>query len=309
MLELLPMVSTPGNLTARLLGADAHAYWLSGHTSHPYGRPPGSWDAFLYSPAFALAVRPLTLLPWPVFFAAWALAEATMIAWLLKPLGLVWAIPCFMLCLSEIRLGNVNGLFGLVMVFGFRYPGLWAFPILTKILPGVGALWFVLRGEWRKAIGVAVTVAAVAVPAILLAPDMWEEWWRFLTTQGSEMTVGRATRLAGGLVLLLLAAQKNKPVLLPLVMFLASPVVSGATLFSLLAAMPRLSNGHGVTARKPELQLCGGHVHQRGRTNGTASTFSLTRRPSRACWVRPRNGARPQDSSQPVPLKGWSRDH
>lgn len=221
-------------------GADAHAFWLSGHTPNLYGLAPGKRDAFLYSPTFALAIRPLTLMPWPAFFALWAAVEAAVIAWLLKPLGFVWGAPCFLLCTTELFLGNVNGLFALVILFGFRYPGLWAFPILTKILPGIGALWFVVRGEWRSAAIVAVATAALAVPTMLLAPDLWLAWLRFLHAQSGAMTPNSTIRLVAGFALVVVAARKDWRVLLPLVVFLATPVVSSATLFSLLAATPRL---------------------------------------------------------------------
>ena len=236
-------------LSVNSVGADAHAYWLSGHTPNLYGRAAGTRDAFLYSPAFALAIRPLLLLPWPVFFALWATVEAAVIAWLLKPLGFAWGVPCFLLCSTELLLGNVNGLFGLAIVFGFRYSGLWAFPILTKVLPGIGALWFVVRGEWRNAAIVVVTTAAIAVPTMLLAPDLWLDWLRFLLAQSGGMTPSRVTRLVAGFVLVVVAARKDWRVLLPLVLFLATPVVSSATLLSLLAATPRLSRR--VSRRSP----------------------------------------------------------
>lgn len=227
-------------LSVNAIGADAHAYWLSGHTPNPYGLAPGTREAFLYSPTFALAIRPLAMLPWPAFFAVWAAIETVAIAWLLKPLGFAWGVPCFLLCTTELLLGNVNGLLGLVIVFGFRYPGIWAFPLLTKVLPGIGALWFAVRGEWRNASIVGVTTAALAVPTMLLAPDLWLGWLRFLQTQGGAMTPSRASRLGAGFVLVVVAARKDWRVLLPLALFLASPVVSSATLFSLLAATPRL---------------------------------------------------------------------
>ena len=237
---VVPFIAVSYYLSVNGIGADAHAYWLNGHTPNSYGRAPGARDAFLYSPTFALAIGPLTLLPWPVFFALWAAGEAAAIAWLLKPLGFAWGAPCFLLCTTEIGLGNVNGLYGLVIVFGFRYPGMWAIPILTKILPGIGAFWFVVRGEWRNAAMVAVTTVALAIPTMLLAPDLWLDWLQFLQSQSGAMTPSRAARLVAGFVLVVVAARKDWRVLLPLALFLASPVVSSATLLSLGAAMPRL---------------------------------------------------------------------
>ena len=114
------------------VGGDAHAYWLAGHAAHPYGAAPGTMDAYLYSPLFLQVIRPLAWLPWPAFIALWMATEAAAFWWLLKPLGLQWGLPCFLLCVPELLLDNINGLLGLVMVLGFRYAGLWAVPLLTK---------------------------------------------------------------------------------------------------------------------------------------------------------------------------------
>ena len=66
------------------------------------------------------------------------------------------------------------------IVIGFRYPVAWAFPLLTKVAPGVGLLWFVMRKEWRNlGIAVASTVAIAAVSAVV-APQLWHDWYDLL---------------------------------------------------------------------------------------------------------------------------------
>ena len=52
-----------------------------------------------------------------------------------------------------------------VIVAGFRWPALWAIPLLTKVTPGgIGLLWFAARGEWRHlGIALASTLAIVVV--------------------------------------------------------------------------------------------------------------------------------------------------
>ena len=64
---------------------------------------------------------------------------------------------------SEINAGNVQILLALAVVLGFRWPAAWSFVLLTKLTPGLGLLWFVVRREWRAlavALGVTVAIAA-----------------------------------------------------------------------------------------------------------------------------------------------------
>ena len=72
-------------------------------------------------------------------------------------------------------------LLGAAIVAGFRWPALWALPLLTKVSPGVGLLWFALRREWRNlAIAIGATVAISGV-SFVVAPDLWFQWVRVLT--------------------------------------------------------------------------------------------------------------------------------
>jgi hypothetical protein len=62
------------------------------------------------------------------------------------------------------------------MVIGFRWPAAWAFVLLTKVTPGIGLLWFVVRREWRS-LGIALggTALVVAVSAVIM-PGAWLQW-------------------------------------------------------------------------------------------------------------------------------------
>ncbi|MFK4295310.1 hypothetical protein ABH924_000442 [Arthrobacter sp. GAS37] len=131
-------------------GLDAHAYWLAGRDALSYDKTAGELDAYLYSPAFAAAIRPIAVLDWPLFFALWACLESTVLVWLLKPLQLKWAIPLFLLSVPELVNGNIFILLAASAVVGIRAPAAWAFPLLTKITSGVGLVWFAARGEWRR---------------------------------------------------------------------------------------------------------------------------------------------------------------
>ena len=55
-------------------------------------------------------------------------------------------------------------------MLGLRYPAMWAIPLLTKIGPGIGILWFVVRRDWRS-LGIALgTTAAIAGVSFLIDP-------------------------------------------------------------------------------------------------------------------------------------------
>ena len=56
-----------------------------------------------------------------------------------------------LLATVELAGGNISLLLAVAIVVGFRWPAAWAFVLLTKVTPGIGLLWFVVRREWRSA--------------------------------------------------------------------------------------------------------------------------------------------------------------
>lgn len=229
------------------LGLDSHAYWLTYHVDQLYRSGPATVDGYLYSPAFAQLTTPVTFLPWPVFAVIWGLLETAALLWLLRPLPVRWIIPLTLACIPELVInGNVHVFLALMVAFGVRYPGVWAFGVLTKIIPGVGLVWFAARGEWRKlAIGVGVTAAVVAV-SFALAPADWYAWVNFLLTNsggGDSVVNGRlglAIRAGLAAVLTVVAARTNRPWLLAPAVFVACPVMNSMSTIAILAAIPRL---------------------------------------------------------------------
>lgn len=158
--------------------ADAHWYW-SADPSNLYPHPElGYNNGYNYAPAFELVVGWGRLLPFDVFAAIW---RALLIAALLVMAGPLTILVLFIpQVASEINAGNIQLLVALAIVAGFRWPGTWAFVILTKVTPGVGLLWFALQRRW-SALGVALaTTAVIAVATAVLWPDRWASWLRFL---------------------------------------------------------------------------------------------------------------------------------
>ena len=69
--------------------------------------------------------------------------------WLVRPWP--WALLILLLPWTyELFVGQVHLFIAAAIVLGFRWPALWAFNILTKVTPGVGLLWFLVRREWRS---------------------------------------------------------------------------------------------------------------------------------------------------------------
>ena len=138
---------------------DAHAYWAT-DLAHLYqGAIVGGRDAYLYSPAFAQLIWPLTQLPFPAFAAVWVIAEGAGLLWLLRPLPWSWQVPFLLLASPELVSGNIHVFLAVAIVLGFRYPVAWAVVLLTKVTPGIGLLWFAVRREWRS---LAIAVGATA---------------------------------------------------------------------------------------------------------------------------------------------------
>lgn len=222
-------------------GIDTHAYWLTARHTDPYGDSPGTRGAYLYSPAFAAAIWPIAHLPWTAFVTIWMLAEAAAFVWLLIPLGWRWGIPLFGLCTVEVVVGNIYAFLAVVAVVGVRRPALWALPLLTKITPGLGPIWFAVRRDWRALAWSLGATAMIACASFLLAPHMWFEWARFLLTNQRNGQWFLPLRVAGAVLLTIFAARKNKAWLLAPAMLLANPMVFNSWMaLTLLSSIPRL---------------------------------------------------------------------
>ena len=170
-----PSINVTDPLSGQVVTAqDARSYYALNLDDLYTGRT--DWNtigAYPYSPAFAQLVYPLNLLPWTWFVAAWT-ALLIGAVWLLT--GRELFLFGMLIGAMEIAGGNVSLLLAAAIVLGFRYPFTWAFVLLTKITPGVGLLWFVVRREWRQlAIALGATAAVVAVSFVLM-PQNWVAW-------------------------------------------------------------------------------------------------------------------------------------
>jgi hypothetical protein len=250
-----------------LWGLDAHAYWMTRDATVLYDAQPGARDAYLYSPAFAQLIVPLVNLPWPAFMLAWFGLELTALWWLVRPIPWRWSFPIALLCLPELLIGNIYLLLAFALVLAMRSPAWWTLSVLTKITPGVGLLWFAVRGDWRKFWAGTGVVGLVVAVSFSLAPALWQQWVEFLWGHRHGASDGGAWALRSALavVLVILAARARQVWLVPVAALIASPVLAVPTL-TLLAAVPRLllEQQHGPTSTIPEPR----GEHRRGKTSG-----------------------------------------
>ena len=221
-------------------GQDARAYWAA-PLADPYD--PGSVgqeSAYLYSPAFLVAISPLRALPWPIFVGLWTAILLAVLFWLTGPLLF---LPLAVLAMPEIWGGNITILLAAAIVVGLRRPAAWAFPLLTKVTPGLGILWFAARREWSPFLGaLAATVAVIAVTAVI-TPGLWADWFALLTSSTGSSTVPGSIpiplllRLPLAAMVIVYAARTGQAWLLPVGVLLAMPVIWWGSLIILAAAV------------------------------------------------------------------------
>ena len=221
-------------------GADSIAYYVTRHHwENLYWLPPLVDGAYLYSPAFAQAIWPLTWLQWDLFRIVWGAAEVAALIWLLRPLGRRWGVPLLIVATGlELPLENVYPFLAVAAVIGMRRPAAWAFPILTKLTPGVGVLWFAARHEWRRFAGAVAATAAAASISVLISPRQWIEWAGFLG-RGGALGYFVAARYLVAVALITWGARTERRWVIPVAMLVATPVWSAASPV-ILAGIPRL---------------------------------------------------------------------
>lgn len=204
---------------------DARGFWIAWHGGL-YDIPWRQYEAYVYSPVFAQVLWPLTLIPWPVFAAAWTLASIGLLFWMRVP----WMLA-FPGVIDDILRGNVHTFMAAAIVLGFRYPGTWAFMWLTKVTPGIGVAWFAVRRQWRAlawSVGLAVAIAAVS---FIFSGDLWRQWFDLLQSNAGVsariqvVPLPLEVRLVLALLVVVAAARWNLAWALPIGVMLALPNV------------------------------------------------------------------------------------
>jgi len=221
-------------------GQDAYCYWFPS-LSDPYAR--SDWTdpiAYVYSPAFLQLLSPIRALPWQAYMAVWT---AILMAAVFVLTGRKWFAVGVVLGLMELAGGNIHLLLAAAMVLGFRWPATWAIVLLTKITPGIGLLWFAVRGEWRQlSIALGATALIVAVSFVTM-PDAWAQWAGVLSrVAGRDGTwaavpIPFLVRLPFAVALVVWGARTNRRWTVPVAGMLALPALWYGGLSMLLAVI------------------------------------------------------------------------
>jgi hypothetical protein len=172
-LVAVPLIVWLNRDSRSIVGFDAYTTW-SIDLDRLYAGVYLDLGTFRYTPAYAQTFAWAGNLPWELFLGLWLAAIVAIInRWTGRWTLAVIAVPMVAL---ELYHGNIHVVMAAAMVYGFRWPALWAFPLLAKVTPGLAVVWFAGRREWRKlaiALGVTAVIAAVS---FLLEPGLWAEF-------------------------------------------------------------------------------------------------------------------------------------
>lgn len=272
---------------ARLLGTgpwndrifDLWSYWSTRYGLDYATARPGETGDYLYSPAFAQLIAPLTALPLPVYAALWTIMLAAVLYWLAgwRALYIGLLVPV----LLSIGIGQTDLLMAAAIVIGFRWPAVWFLPIVTKLTPGIGVLWFAVRREWRP-FGIALgATTAVAGVSFLLDPEAWLGWLAMLARlefptpgHGHYLPVPVWVRLPLVALLIVWGARANRRWTLPIAVCFSLPTVWINTP-AILVAIPALIDwgadapaGRWVRATGVSIETAAGEMRRGTRWAG-----------------------------------------
>ena len=221
-------------------GYDFYAYWAV-DPANPYAVTEG-FGAYHYTPPLVWLAGPLRLLAWPTAYWVWFGILLLVLVWLAREWALAWL--AFPPVASELYHGNIHLLIAAALVLSMRTPAAYSFLALTKVSPGIVAIWWLLRREWRQ-LGVAVgTAAFVATISIVSSPDLWLAWLRHVASDSNAapnlVQIPILARLPFAALLAVAAARTNRAWLLAPAVVLALPLLWVHGL-AVLVATTRLS--------------------------------------------------------------------
>jgi hypothetical protein len=228
-----------------------------------YAMPWLDHGAYVYAPAFAQAIAPLTVLPWEAFWVVWVALQVTILVAVARPIpaALLLLLPWFPFAghpnpvQGTIANGNPQLLLAGAIVLACRIPAAWAAPLLMKVTPGIGLVWYVARREWRNlAIAFAATGALVAVSAAI-APQQWGQWFGVLAqASGADahrvelIYVPLPLRLVAATALIAWGARHDQYWTVPIGAMLALPAIAHGGFAIAVAAIPFLRPSVGRAA-------------------------------------------------------------
>jgi hypothetical protein len=219
-------------------GYDFFAYW-SVNPADPYAVKEG-FGAFHYAPPLVWLAGPLKLLPWPTAYWLWLGFLALVLLWLARDWALAWlAFPPVVL---ELYHGNIHILIAAALVLMLRRPPAFMFLALSKVSPGITALWWLVRREWRPlAIAVGASAAVIAI-SFVLTPALWVDYVTHVSSEANHapnlIAIPLLVRLPFAAALAIIAAWLDRPWILAPAVVLALPLLWIHGLAVLVAIQP-----------------------------------------------------------------------
>ncbi len=234
---------------------DAWGYWIA-WDGGLYDIPWLDRFAYTYSPAFAQAAWPWTLLPWEL---AWGVEVGIQIVLLVLIVGPILAAGILLFpfsplegyanpVMATVHNGNIQLLLALGVVAAYRWPAAWLIPIHMKVTPGIGVLWYVVRREWRRAALAVGATALVAAVSFAIAPALWFEWSGLLLNAARADTLQKEpilqlplmVRLPAAALLIAWGAWTNRYWTVPVGAMLALPAIQYGGFAVAVGAIPFL---------------------------------------------------------------------
>lgn len=252
MTSLFILIAIPA--AGRSLGYDAYSYWFDDLGQRYDIAQVGIYEpgAFRYSPPVGLLFSLFSAMPWWLFLWLWSALLMGSLVWLGGVrLPYLLALPPVAL---ELYHGNIHVLLAVAIVLGFRYPVAWSFVLMTKVTPGIGLLWFVVRREWRS---LAITLgasAAIAAASYIIDPSLWTDWLDTLVVGASapaalSVPPPLVIRLPLAALLVVWGARTNRPWTVGISAMLALPNLWPHGLVVGLAALPFLRSRSAIAPR------------------------------------------------------------
>ncbi len=227
---------------------DLWAYWSSGSELDYSAARPGQSGAFIYSPAFAHLIAPLTAFSLPVFSALWTAILAAALYWLTG--WRAFFIGVLAPVTMSLAIGQTDVLMAAAIVLGFRWPAAWLLPIVTKLTPGIGLLWYAARREWRS-LGIALAATLVVTGlSFVIDPGAWLGWFAMLGRMefptpgdGVFLPIPVWIRLPLMAILIVWGARSNRRWVLPVAVCFSLPTVWLNTPTIFVAVLPLIDWG------------------------------------------------------------------
>jgi len=228
---------------SRVAPVDTLHYFQTAQSDHFYGTVWGSGEGaeawFVYPPPFAYVVRVLSFGGWGEWLVVWTVILAVCFS-VVRWVGVTAVVVGFAMRLvvdnfkpisepaNHLTIGQLQPVILMAVVLGLRYPALWSIPLLTKIGPGIGVVWFAVRREWRNLAIALGTTAVIAAVSFAINPSAWGEWVSFLLANVSTPSPVPVVPIPGwirfpiAMALIVWGARTDRPWTLPIACGIAS---------------------------------------------------------------------------------------